>query len=67
MKRPPKIPDYNYVITEEDIIEILTALSNNDIEFVIDFLEDLEPIEEENLTYTLEQVLANAGIVTANQ
>lgn len=67
MKRPPKIPDYNYLITEEDIIEILTALSNNDIEFVIDFLEDLEPIEEENLTYTLEQVLANAGIVTANQ
>jgi Holliday junction resolvasome RuvABC ATP-dependent DNA helicase subunit len=67
VKRPPKIPDYNYLITEEDIIEILTALSNNDIEFVIDFLEDLEPIEEENLTYTLEQVLANAGIVTANQ
>tara|TARA_R100000005_G_C4910141_1_gene148212 strand:- start:394 stop:597 length:204 start_codon:yes stop_codon:yes gene_type:complete len=67
VKRPPKIPDYNYVITEEDIIEILTALSNNDIEFVIDFLEDLEPIEEGNSTYTLEQMLANAGIVMTNQ
>lgn len=63
MKKPRKIPEFRYEITERDIIEILTALSNDDIEFVIDFFEDLIPLEENNETYSLEQVLANAGII----
>ena len=63
MKKPRRIPEFRYEITERDIIEILTALSNDDIEFVIDFFEDLIPLEENNETYSLEQVLANAGII----
>ena len=63
MKKPRKIPEFRYEITERDIIEILTALSNDDIEFVIDFFEDLIPLDENNETYSLEQVLANAGII----
>ena len=63
MKKPRKIPKFRYEITERDIIEILTALSNDDIEFVIDFFEDLIPLDENNETYSLEQVLANAGII----
>ncbi len=63
MKKPRRIPEFRYEITERDIIEILTALSNDDIEFVIDFFEDLIPLEENSKTYSLEQVLANAGII----
>lgn len=63
MKKPRRIPEFRYEITERDIIEILTALSNDDIEFVIDFFEDLIPLDENNETYSLEQVLANAGII----
>ena len=66
MKRPKKTPDYKFIISEKDIIELLTALSNDDVEFVMDFFEDLEPIEDEDRTYTLEQMLANAGIVRAS-
>ena len=66
MKKPRRIPEFRYEITERDIIELLTALSNDDVDFVMDFFEDLEPIGEDNQTYTLEQILANAGIVRAS-
>ena len=59
MKRPRKVPQYKYTITERDIIELLTALSNDDIDFVVDFFEDLIPLEENSETYSLEQVLVN--------
>jgi|TARA_R100000081_G_C4722263_1_gene118714 hypothetical protein len=66
VKKPKKIPEHKFIITERDIIELLTALSNDDVDFVMDFFEDLEPIGEDNQTYTLEQILANAGIVRAS-
>jgi len=56
VKKPKKIPEHKFIITERDIIELLTALSNDDV----------EPIGEDNQTYTLEQILANAGIVRAS-
>ncbi len=63
MKKPRRIPEFRYEITERDVIELLTALSNDDVEFVIDFFEDLIPIEENSETYSFEQILANAGII----
>ena len=51
------------IITERDIIELLTALSNDDIDFVVDFFEDLIPENDDDNTYSLEQILANAGVV----
>ncbi len=63
MKKPRGIPEFRYEITERDVIELLTALSNDDVEFVIDFFEDLIPIEENSETYSFEQILANAGII----
>ena len=63
MKKPRRKPEFRYEITERDVIELLTALSNDDVEFVIDFFEDLIPIEENSETYSFEQILANAGII----
>ncbi len=63
MKRPKKVPQYKYTITERDIIELLTALSNDDIDFVVDFFEDLIPNNDDDNTYSLEQILANAGVI----
>ena len=57
------VPQYKYIITERDIIELLTALSNDDIDFVVDFFEDLIPENDDDNTYSLEQILANAGVV----
>tara|TARA_Y100001937_G_C6969148_1_gene262456 strand:+ start:430 stop:630 length:201 start_codon:yes stop_codon:yes gene_type:complete len=58
-----RVPQYKYIITERDIIELLTALSNDDIDFVVDFFEDLIPENDDDNTYSLEQILANAGVV----
>jgi len=63
VKKPRRLPEYKYIITERDIIELLTALSNDDVDFVIDFFEDLIPVDENSDTYSLEQILANAGII----
>ena len=54
-----------YVITECDIVDILIAYNNQDYEWIIDFFETLEPVTsiDELQSYTLEQLLANAGIV----
>ena len=44
MKRPEDKPrNFHYVITEEDILEILIAMDNNDWDYVMDFFEQLEP------------------------
>lgn len=67
MNRPKDFSKLKYIITDVDIIGILIALSNDDIEYVIDFFENLEPIKEEKITYTLEQLLANTNIVKSNQ
>ena len=40
MKRPEDKPrNFHYVITEEDILEILIAMDNNDWDYVMDFFE----------------------------
>jgi|TARA_Y100000996_G_C22506509_1_gene636639 hypothetical protein len=68
MKRP-RDEDFKsnnrYVITECDIVDILIAYNNQDYEWIIDFFETLEPVTsiDELQSYTLEQLLANAGIV----
>ena len=68
MKRP-RYEDFKsknrYVITECDIVDILIAYNNQDYEWIIDFFETLEPVTsiDELQSYTLEQLLANAGIV----
>jgi len=67
VNRPKDFSKLKYIITDVDIIGILIALSNDDIEYVIDFFENLEPIKEEKITYTLEQLLANTNIVKSNQ
>ena len=68
MKRP-RDEDFKsnnrYVITECDIVDILIAYNNQDYEWIIDCFETLEPVTsiDELQSYTLEQLLANAGIV----
>ena len=59
------LPDEKYIISESDIVEILIAYNNQDYEWIIDFFETLEPVTsiDELQSYTLEQLLANAGIV----
>ena len=64
-KRKKKLPNFEYIITDEDILSILHAINNDDFDFILDFLEDLEPVGVDNSTnvYSFEQILANAGIV----
>ena len=64
-KRKKRYPNFKYVITDEDILSILNAINNDDYDYVIDFFEDLPPVNREDLqnTYSFEQILANAGIV----
>ena len=67
MKKPRQfeLPDEQYLISESDIMDILIAYNNQDYEWIIDFFETLEPVTsiDELQSYTLEQLLANAGIV----
>ena len=65
MKRPEDKPrNFHYIITEEDILEILIAMDNNDWDYVMDFFEDLEPLDTPRSDIlTLEQLVANAGLV----
>ena len=63
-KRKKKLPNFKYIITDEDILSLLHAINNDDFDFILDFLEDLEPIGVDNSPiYSFEQILANAGIV----
>jgi len=69
MKRPEDKPrNFHYVITEEDILEILIAMDNNDWDYVMDFFEDLEPLDTPRSDIlTLEQLVANAGLVLTSK
>ena len=60
------LPNNKYIIYEKDILDILIAFNNGDYEWVLDFFESLKPVEhmEELDSYTLEQLIANAGIVS---
>ena len=60
-----KLPEYKYVITERDVMDILIAFNNQDYDWILYFFESLNPIDnfDNQNTYTFEQVIANAGIV----
>jgi len=69
VKRPEDKPrNRHYIITEEDILEILIAMDNNDWDYVMDFFEDLEPLDTPRSDIlTLEQLVANAGLVLTSK
>jgi hypothetical protein len=58
------LPNIKYIVYEQDILDILIAFNNQDYEWILDFFESLRPIEhmDELETYTIEQLVANAGI-----
>ena len=60
------LPNSKYIVYEQDILDILIAFNNQDYEWILDFFESLRPIEhtDELETYTFEQLIANAGIVS---
>ncbi len=60
-----KIPNRNFIITDSDIADILIAFNNADYEWILDFFEDLEPVDniDKAKSYSFEQLIANAGIV----
>tara|TARA_B100000745_G_C19945647_1_gene319106 strand:+ start:272 stop:478 length:207 start_codon:yes stop_codon:yes gene_type:complete len=61
-----ELPNNQYVISERDICDIIIAFNNQDYDWILDFFETLHPIEhmDELETYTFEQIIANAGIVS---
>ena len=58
------LPNSKYIVYEQDILDILIAFNNQDYEWILDFFESLRPIEhmDELETYTIEHLMANAGI-----
>jgi hypothetical protein len=58
-----QLPNNQYIIYEKDILDILIAFNSGNYEWVLDFFETLNPIDnfDDQKTYTFEQVLANAG------
>ena len=64
MKIP--LPNSKYIIYEKDVLDILIAFNNQDYEWILDFFESLKPVEhmDELKSYSFEQLLANAGIVS---
>ena len=50
-----------YIITEEDICDLLLAYTNQDYEWIIYFFETLEPVQD-SIGYTFEELLRNAGL-----
>ena len=61
-----ELPNNKYIIYEKDILDILIAFNSGNYEWVLDFFESLNPIDnfDNQKTYTFEQVLANAGIAS---
>ena len=61
-----KLPNERYTITENDIVDIIIAFNNQDYDWILDFFETLHPIDniDDQQTYTYEQIIANAGIVS---
>jgi hypothetical protein len=63
------LPNNKYIIHEKDILDILIAFNSGNYEWVLDFFESLNPIDnfDNQKTYTFEQVIANAGIVSCKK
>jgi hypothetical protein len=63
------LPNNKYIIYEKDILDILIAFNSGNYEWVLDFFESLNPIDnfDNQTTYTFEQVIANAGIVSCKK
>ena len=57
---------FTIVITERDICDIIIAFNNQDYDWILHFFETLHSIGsiDDQQTYTYEQVIANAGIVS---
>jgi hypothetical protein len=63
------LPNNKYIIYEKDILDILIAFNSGNYEWVLDFFESLNPIDntDDQKSYTFEQVIANAGIVSCKK
>ena len=61
-----ELPNNQYVISERDICDIIIAFNNQDYDWILDFFETLKPIDniDNQKSYTFEQIIANAGIVS---
>ena len=61
-----ELPNNLYAITERDICDIIIAFNNQDYDWILDFFETLNPIDniDNQKSYTFEQIIANAGIVS---
>ena len=61
-----ELPNNQYVISERDICNIIIAFNNQDYDWILDFFETLNPIDnfDNQKSYTFEQIIANAGIVS---
>ena len=61
-----ELPNNQYVISERDICDIIIAFNNQDYDWILDFFETLHPIDniDDQQTYTYEQIIANAGLVS---
>ena len=64
-----ELPNNKYVISERDICNIIIAFNNQDYDWILDFFETLNPIDniDNQKIYTFEQVIANAGIVSCTK
>jgi len=61
-----ELPNNQYVISERDICDIIIAFNNQDYDWILDFFETLNPIDniDNQRSYTFEQIIANAEIVS---
>ena len=64
-----ELPNNKYIIYEKDICNIIIAFNNQDYDWILDFFETLNPIDniDNQKIYTFEQVIANAGIVSCTK
>ena len=64
-----ELPNNQYVISERDICDIIIAFNHQDYDWILDFFETLNPIDniDNQKIYTFEQVIANAGIVSCTK
>jgi hypothetical protein len=64
-----ELPNNQYVISERDICDIIIAFNNQDYDWILYFFETLNPIDntDDQKSYTFEQILANAGIVSCKK
>jgi len=64
-----ELPNNKYIISERDICDIIIAFNNQDYDWILYFFETLNPIDnfDNQKTYTFEQVIANAGIISCKK